>query len=115
MFNGFESQEQLDEITEMVLNAVETNPFDYEYKSAKDSFNPTIVYAFGVYRIEVDLIEIKFTVENEETNFTIKLWDDHNLTVETNATLIESDIIDAIATLREMLINGDFDEYYNND
>ena len=99
-FNGFKSQEQLDEITEIITNVMEDVP------------SITEICGYSVHLDSVDSIDITFTVNNEKYWYTIELWADHNVEVQTNANRIWWDIVDLIATLREKLMDGDFDEYF---
>ena len=63
-FNGFKSQKELDEITEIIANLM----FDIP--------SITEICGYSVHLISVDEIDITFTVNNEKYWYTIELWAD---------------------------------------
>ena len=105
-FNGFKNQEQLDEITEMILNVMWDIPSTNE-----------VVDNFKVLKEDDETISVSFT--HNKDSYSIKLLNggstEHYVEVETTATKIIYCFVELIAELREKLMNGDFDEYFNND
>lgn len=101
MFNGFKSQKQLDEITEIIQNVMWDIPI-------------TEIEAYSVHLDSIDSINVTFALKYEKEYYTIELKAYHSVCVETNVNKIWGNIVDLIATLREKLINGDFDDYFNN-
>lgn len=99
-FNGFKNKFRLAEITAKIEDVIESNLAI----SDLDSFNVTfddkqsIIYiclCFPNYRINIEL----WADQNVEVN----IYDNHT---------INCDIVDMIAELREMLMNCEFDEYF---
>ena len=99
-FNGFKNEEELEEITAKIdyviscsISVSDFDGFDVTY-DGKESVIYVCLY-FSNYHINIELWA--------DQNVEVHIYDNHT---------INYDIVDIIAELREMLMDGEFDEYF---